>query len=1367
MSDTSQTLRRAKIVIPTTGVPTEIIRIERLPPETNSGLFIEGTSVEAGIAVHRDYNSFVRYASGVVERLYAHKAFRLDVSASITSGDSWKLGVLLAHAYEAAGQLYQRLRAGSPPAEVLVWVTGDVRSVDLAVASVGHIESKLRQTLPLLREARADGLDVVILLPRDNLAEIPAPQAAEFERLGIRVATIADAIEAFEVLGLPAPQAAASKPAPSWTGSPYRGLEAYEAEHRTIFFGRGRAREECVELLRSAAAHNRAFLMVHGRSGAGKSSLALAGIAGDVMERAHEGGAWSLATVRFSASGADPVDAIAGAVAAALALDVAQTASFTAGLHDDPAAAARLLSVPGGKRRSVMLVADQFEQALLGANPGKPVADKALAEKGEALGKALLALCESGHVWIVATMRTDKLDLLDTAPSLARLARDDRTYRLEQPSLSEISEIITQPAGLAGYKFEKGEGADLPGELAEIALASPDSLPLLQIVLLRLAELAGPDRRVTYESFRRIGGFDGAVGSWAEKTEAELVAAGASSDAVDRVLANLVRIDPETGRALSRPTSADAEPAARRIIDVLLAARLLVTDGEGASSEVRLAHEMLTRVWARLRDLVPRLRDGLLLRDRLETRAAEWIGSNKDDALLLRGPARIAAAAELLGAGLLDIDKPTQALVKASQAVAERERTLDVRRARTRFRVVAGIAAVLVGITGWSVYATVVATSQSAELKVTQAAAIAAAQESELRGREIAARSAEIAAIAAPGEVAKGRIDSALTALIDVGVAVDPSQLPPRFVLELAQTLEASRWLRMFRLPEGSQVLKSGRQIFTYNQGSGELQLFNDVGVPERLPVTGLSKDRLVNLRMLSDNGLVLVWADGAVQRFGLSQGAYRESWAVPASSAFLMNASIGAKGDVYLNYMDAPERVIAADGEYKQLDLPDGTVGRVSLPEDGGQYFLTNKPGVNRFAMAELAIPKGTTGASETLVEEARHNSLALGLCDGDAHAPTAAAANRAAADIAFSITDWVSPFYNFDCLATRSGLLLSAWEGDYQFGEFARDLQFVTGLGDRVSLLTDALAHIGLGSNEHGTTKLPLAFDADPDTGLIAVVLGEKGLLLRMSQRPARSTLVARFAVPYGRTAVKLLSDGRLLLVNTLEGVYRLVSPPSDALSPLLEATPWDGNWSSVTPLHETTCGLTRDNGEPLGDETCYSVASSGLRAEASAGGVRLIDAAGTEPLQLTTEPARTVFFASNSDLIVTTRDNQVRRWSQTRFGIWQSTLIYRSETTVLSAEPDTTGRYLLLADNNSTDVVYRLYSFDTGALVVTNLSTATFEQSAHFDADGNIIMSGLSFGSGDRQYQRLKWRDAVPLLQEAQSWLDENDAYGLYRN
>ena len=59
--------------------------------------------------------------------------------------------------------------------------------------------------------------------------------------------------------------------------SPFRGLDVFDFEHADLFFGRRTAIAACTERLEQLAAAGKAFLLIYGMSGSGKSSLLRAG----------------------------------------------------------------------------------------------------------------------------------------------------------------------------------------------------------------------------------------------------------------------------------------------------------------------------------------------------------------------------------------------------------------------------------------------------------------------------------------------------------------------------------------------------------------------------------------------------------------------------------------------------------------------------------------------------------------------------------------------------------------------------------------------------------------------------------------------------------------------------------------------------------------------------------------------------------------------------------------------------------------------------------------------------------------------------------------------------------------------------------
>lgn len=667
MTETGAAL--ATVVIPTTEQPVTILSIENEDPDIGASLVcIAGTVRRAGI--DRDYGAFVRPGSGVIARLFGHAFFRLDVSHKVDAGQSWELPVFLAHALHHAGRLSHGIDHSDTLGNVLVWATGHVSALTFAVGGVEQVTRKLELSRALFEEAAAGGKRVFAFVAQDNAVDIDPDMAAWLQDHGIEIHVIAMVDEALAALGLPLIIArAASKveaASPRWSGNPYPGLATFTQEQRSIFFGRRRPRERCVELLRNAAAGGQAFLLVYGPSGIGKSSLVRAGVAGDITERAHEGGTFSIASMTPQVTGVGPLAMLAGALTEFVKRD---RETLMAGLKADVEGVIRDLEQKLGPkstpRRTGLLVIDQLEE--LYATPE-------LHPDAEVFASALKRLTRTQLVWAIATLRSDFVGQIGRTTELAALASQERSYRLDGPSRHELIEIITAPAILAGARFEaEPDRYSLPDTLADQAMQSPDSLPLLQVVLAQLYTRADPQRRVlAYAEYESIGGFEGALERWADRAVAELIDGGTAAAEIDRALVDLVRFDPETGRGLARPLSLSEAVTSAGVIERLAGKRLVTLDEHGGATVARLAHEALITHWTRLKTLVGKTSTLIKTRDVLKTirdKALDYrnSGSFKEQdfisgSLLIEGTA-------LLDSNLITVDPDIKSYIIASNKI--------------------------------------------------------------------------------------------------------------------------------------------------------------------------------------------------------------------------------------------------------------------------------------------------------------------------------------------------------------------------------------------------------------------------------------------------------------------------------------------------------------------------------------------------------------------------------------------------------------------------------------------------------------------------------------------------------------------------
>ena len=154
-----------RVYVGTTEGPVAIERIIR-EAAPNSAMCI-GRSTREAIA-STGYEAFVKQPSGVIERElgpYSPGAFRLDVSTDIGDGDSWQLGVFVAHALAVEG----RLADYHEDADAALWLTGEVAN-DLEVKSVGHVPDKLRASRGEFETLASSGIAVTLIVPKANQA---------------------------------------------------------------------------------------------------------------------------------------------------------------------------------------------------------------------------------------------------------------------------------------------------------------------------------------------------------------------------------------------------------------------------------------------------------------------------------------------------------------------------------------------------------------------------------------------------------------------------------------------------------------------------------------------------------------------------------------------------------------------------------------------------------------------------------------------------------------------------------------------------------------------------------------------------------------------------------------------------------------------------------------------------------------------------------------------------------------------------------------------------------------------------------------------------------------------------------------------
>ncbi|MEZ4385939.1 MAG: CHAT domain-containing protein, partial [Nannocystaceae bacterium] len=461
---------------------------------------------------------------------------------------------------------------------------------------------------------------------------------------------------------------------------PYRGLLAFEPQHRRLLFGRDRECAEIREDLRRLADGGRAqLLFVAGASGTGKSSVVLGGFVPALLREREP--SWSWERLR-------PGDAPLAALAAAAGRVTAACV--------DPAPEVIAAALRGWRaanpERALLLVVDQLEELFT---------QGAAAEERARFGRLLWTLA-SDRRWPVAVLCTIRVDFVGRC---GEIAVDDDDRRLDRVAYDErhrifiargdrrlLREVIERPAAAVGLSFETG----LVERILDDVAGESGALPLLGHALDLLWEHRS-GRVLTLAVYREIGEIGGALSRHADTIldglrEAERVQAR-------RLLVRLVSatgtLDARARLPLRRLRPAGASAA---IFDAALgrltAGRLLVLrdgeeadaadagqgarEGDAASSTgatVEVAHEALLRVWSRLQAWIDE--DQQRIRDL--ARIDAWVVDFEERGTLLDDP-RIAFASDYAERSPDDFEARARALLDASLAASAAERAREATR---------------------------------------------------------------------------------------------------------------------------------------------------------------------------------------------------------------------------------------------------------------------------------------------------------------------------------------------------------------------------------------------------------------------------------------------------------------------------------------------------------------------------------------------------------------------------------------------------------------------------------------------------------------------------------------------------------------
>jgi formylglycine-generating enzyme required for sulfatase activity len=472
------------------------------------------------------------------------------------------------------------------------------------------------------------------------------------------------------------------------TFCPYKGLQHFDEDDARLFLGR----EAETEALHATIQQHRVGAII-GRSGSGKSSLALAGLLPRLRQRGAKGwdGVWDTLVLRPER---EPLAELANALEPKRAeeedlrredrmLRLANEVLIDA--REDLLAGflERRLAQSQLKANRLLIVVDQGEK--LFEIPREEHDHARFRAHSEKFLSMLLWAARHGPASLVLTIRSDYFDPLQHSP-FGPFLKDTQVLL---GRVQDLRPCIEVPANLVGLRFSPGLVDRILGEVGD----DEANLPLLQHALKRTWLKSGELKQrplLTNDAYVAAGGVAQAINQDAQDCFDGLSAP--EQDAARRLFLRLVR--PGDGGAHTRQRAAlPADQMERAVVSAFASSRrrLLFVGARDGNASVEVAHEALIRGWSTLLEWVETSREKL----RTRSDVLAWIAQNTRGGTLpelIPAGGLLSRARDLVAApGEVPVDDIRDFITESARRVDLATKS-ELRQAKQRALIFAGLA---------------------------------------------------------------------------------------------------------------------------------------------------------------------------------------------------------------------------------------------------------------------------------------------------------------------------------------------------------------------------------------------------------------------------------------------------------------------------------------------------------------------------------------------------------------------------------------------------------------------------------------------------------------------------------------------------
>lgn len=468
-----------------------------------------------------------------------------------------------------------------------------------------------------------------------------------------------------------------------WQGdSPFVGLSAFTPNEAAVFFGRSKQINTLLQRVSAQINYGRAFCLLLGSSGSGKSSLVNAGVLPALMSEAGFDG--------FRIESYCLLD-FADVSKGRLFLDLASTL-LDLEINDAPV----LTNISADSLSELLLSTPEqvIERCQMALKQGqtthiKPylflfidrlevlLSSPVFSEQERSQFLTIIELLATSNCIIIfSACRNDFYPQVVNQPSLMAGKANGAHFDLLPPTRSELKQMIRLPALAAGLSWQLDPEHQTPLDemLCNDTANNPDALPMLQYTLQQLYLQRSENDELLVSEYQALGGIEGAIGQKAEHVFTQLPKQQQAQ--LSLVLSKLITLHADGETLTSRAARWDelTTPAQTQLAQAMVDSRLFVSHLKNEQACFSLAHEALLRQWQRAIDWINQHQQSLAIKSRLQIATERWLNEQKHADFLLAQGKPLQEAQSLINNPMFSLSVAELSLIKASNRRAKRKK---------------------------------------------------------------------------------------------------------------------------------------------------------------------------------------------------------------------------------------------------------------------------------------------------------------------------------------------------------------------------------------------------------------------------------------------------------------------------------------------------------------------------------------------------------------------------------------------------------------------------------------------------------------------------------------------------------------------